>query len=151
MRERLAAGGFVLLVGDSAAGKSRTAFEAVSTLPGHVLICPANRDALGVAVDRAAAERGCVLWLDDLERFLGAGELTPVQLGRLLTGSGHHRVVMATIRAAEQARITAGPPGNDAGRQTARDIRLVIGQAHSIRVLGAILSEHVSAGWRRSA
>jgi hypothetical protein len=137
VRERLAAGGFVLLVGDSTAGKSRAAFEAVSTLPGHVLICPANREALGVAVDRAAAERRCVLWLDDLERYLGAGGLTPEQLGRLLTGSGHHRVVVATIRAAEQARITAGPPGNagnDAGRQTARDIRLVIGQAHSIRV-----------------
>jgi hypothetical protein len=47
VRELLAAGGFVLLVGDSAAGKSRMAFEAVSTLPGHVLICPASRDALG--------------------------------------------------------------------------------------------------------
>lgn len=134
VRERLAAGGFVLLVGDSTAGKSRAAFEGVGTLPGHVLICPASREALGVAVDRAAAERRCVLWLDDLERFLGTGGLTPVQLGRLLTGSGHHRVVVATIRAAEQARITTGPSETDADRQTARDIRLVIGQADSIRV-----------------
>ena len=134
VREWLAVGGFVLLVGDSTAGKSRAAFESVSTLPGHVLICPVNRAALGVAVDRAAAERRCVLWLDDLERYLGADGLSPEHLGRLLTGSGHHRVVVATIRAAEQARITAGPRGNDAGRQTARDIRLVIGQARSIRV-----------------
>ncbi|HEX6518772.1 MAG TPA: tetratricopeptide repeat protein [Streptosporangiaceae bacterium] len=135
VRERLAAGGFVLLVGDSTAGKSRMAFEAVSTLPAHVLICPANREALAVAVDRAAAERRCVLWLDDLERYLGAGGLTPVHIGRLLTGSEHHRVVIATIRAAEQARVTAGLVGKDApGAQTARDIRLVIGQAHSIRV-----------------
>jgi hypothetical protein len=132
VRELLAAGGFVLLVGDSTAGKSRAAFEAVSTLPGHVLICPANREALGVAVDRAAAERRCVLWLDDLERFLGAGGLTPEQLGRLLAGAGHHRVVVATIRAAEQARITAGPLGGDA--QATRDIRLVLGQATSIRL-----------------
>jgi tetratricopeptide (TPR) repeat protein len=134
LRESLAAGGFVLLVGDSTAGKSRAAFEAVAALPGHVLICPVSREALGVAVDRAAAERRCVLWLDDLERYLGADGLTPEHLGRLLTGSGHHRVVAATIRAAEQARITAGPSGSDTGRQTARDIRLVIGQARSIRV-----------------
>lgn len=133
VRELLAAGGFVLLVGDSAAGKSRAAFEAVvCTLPGHVLICPASREALGVAVDRAAAERRCVLWLDDLERFLGAGGLTPEQLGRLLEGAGHHRVVVATIRAAEQARITAGPLGGEA--QATRDIRLVLGQARSIRL-----------------
>ena len=132
LRELLAAGGFVLLVGDSAAGKSRAAFEAVSTLPGHVLLCPASREGLAVAVDRAAAEHRSVLWLDDLERFLGAGGLTPERLGRLLAGPGHHRVVMATIRAAEQARITADAPGGDA--QAARDIRLVLGQSSSIRV-----------------
>ena len=51
LRERLAAGGFVLLVGDSTAGKSRAAFEAVrGTLADHVLICPSGRDAIAVAV-----------------------------------------------------------------------------------------------------
>jgi tetratricopeptide (TPR) repeat protein len=134
LRERLAAGGFVLLVGDSLAGKSRMAREAVSTLPEHVLVYPATRDRLSVAVDRAAAERRSVLWLDDLELYLGAGGLTPAQLGRLLDDSEHHHVVVATIRAAEQARITTGAPGNDAGRQTARDIRQVIGMATTIRI-----------------
>lgn len=61
LRERLAAGGFVLLVGDSTAGKSRTAFEAVSaTLAGHLLIAP-SRGAIAVAVERAAGERRCAL------------------------------------------------------------------------------------------
>jgi tetratricopeptide (TPR) repeat protein len=151
LREWLSASGFVLLVGDSTAGKSRAAFEALSTLPRHVLVCPEDREALGVAVHRAAAERRCVLWLDDLERYLGAGGLTPEHLGRLLTGSGHHRVVLATIRAAEQARITASPPGNETGRQTARDIRLVIGQARSIRVArmftGAELARASATDW----
>jgi tetratricopeptide (TPR) repeat protein len=134
VRESLVPGGFVLLVGDSTAGKSRAAFEAVSTLPEHVLICPRDRKALGVAVGWAADEPRCVLWLDDLERYLGADGLMPEHLARLLSGPGHHRVVVATIRAAEQARITADPPENDIGRQTARDIRQVIGQARSIRV-----------------
>jgi membrane protein YdbS with pleckstrin-like domain len=76
LREQLAAGGFVLLVGDSTAGKTRAAFEAIAvTLPGHLLICPADRDAVAVAVTRAAQERQCVLWLDDLERFLGTAGL----------------------------------------------------------------------------
>ena len=118
LREQLAAGGFVLLVGDSTAGKSRAAFEAVSgTLTGHVLICPAGRDAIAAAVDRAARERRSVLWLDDLERYLGTGGLTAAQMGRLLTWDGHHRIVMATIRAAEQARLTADISGDDARRQ----------------------------------
>ena len=101
LRERLAAGGFVLLVGDSTAGKTRAAFEAVrGTLADHVLIRPAARDAVAAAVGRAARERRCVLWLDDLESYLGAGGLTAAQAGRLLAGPGHHRVIVATIRAA---------------------------------------------------
>ena len=86
-----------------------------------------------MAVDRAAQERSCVLWLDDLEGYLGAGGLTATQLGRLLSGEGHHRVIVATIRAAEQARITADNPDDDAGRQASRDIRQVLDQAHPIR------------------
>jgi hypothetical protein len=87
LRERLAAGGFVLLVGDSAAGKSRAAFEAVAaTLPGHLLVCPSGRDAAAVAVARAVQARQSVLWLDDLERYLGTGGLTAAQVGRLTAG-----------------------------------------------------------------
>jgi tetratricopeptide (TPR) repeat protein len=135
LRELLAAGGFVLLVGDSTAGKSRAAFEAVSgTLTSHVLICPSNRDAIAVVVERAAQERRCVLWLDDLERYLGAGGLTAAQVGRLVSGQGHHRVIVATIRAAEQVRLIADAPRDDVGRQASHDIRRVLDQAHSIRV-----------------
>ena len=135
LRELLAKGGFVLLAGDSTAGESRAAFEAVTaTLPGHVLICPSGREAIGEAVDRAAQARRCVLWLDDLERYLGAGGLTAAQLGRLLTGEGHHRVIVATIRSAERARLTAEAPGDDAGRQASHDIRQVLEQACPILV-----------------
>ena len=144
LRERLVAGGFVLLAGDSTAGKSRAAFEAVrDTLAGHVLIWPLGRDAIAVAVDRAAQERRCVLWLDDLERYLGAGGLTASQVGRLLTDEGHHRVIVATIRVAERTRITTDAPGDDAGRQALRDIRHVLDQAHLIRVDRMFTSEEL--------
>ena len=136
LRQRLAAGGFVLLVGDSTAGKSRAAFEALAAmLAGHLLICPANRDAVVVAITRAAQARRCVLWLDDLESYLGTGGLTTAQLGRLVSGKGHHRVVIATIRAAEQARVTdESLCGDDAARQVLRDTCQVIEQAYPIRV-----------------
>jgi tetratricopeptide (TPR) repeat protein len=136
LREFLAVGGgFLLLVGDSTAGKSRAAFEAVSgTLPGHMLICPASRDAVEAAVGRAAAAGRCVLWLDDLERYLGAGGLTAARVGRLLSGPGNHRIILATIRAAELTRLTAEVPSDDAARQASRDIRQVLDLARTIRV-----------------
>src|SRR6266851_8942419 len=61
LRERLAEGGFVLMVGDSTAGKTRAAFEAMAAmLPGHLLICPVNRGSVAIAVTRAAQARQCV-------------------------------------------------------------------------------------------
>ena len=136
LRERLAAGGFVLLVGDSTAGKTRAAFEAMAaTLPKHVLVCPSGREAVSVAITQAAQTRRCVLWLDDLERFLGSGGLTAAQLGRLIIGAGHHRVILATLRAAEEARLAdAAADTDDGARDALRDTRQVLDQATTIRM-----------------
>jgi len=136
LRERLAAGGFVLLVGDSTAGKTRAAFEAMAaTLPRHVLVCPSSREAVSVAVTQAAQARRCVLWLDDLERFLGSGGLTAAQLGRLIIGAGNHRVILATLRAAEEARLAdAAADADDGVRDALRDTRRVLDQATTIRM-----------------
>src|SRR6266567_55549 len=138
VHRRLEAGGFVLLVGDSTAGKSRAGFEAMrDTLANHLLIKPGNREAAIAAVKIADRCQRCVLWLDELERYLGTGGLTADQLGSLLAGAGRrHRVIIATIRAAELARITADSSSeDDAARQALRDTRQVIDQAHKILVL----------------
>ena len=136
LRERVASGGFVLLVGDSTAGKSRAAFEAMAAMvPGHLLIRPGSRSALGAAIARAAQARRCVLWLDDLENYLGPGGLSVTQIGRLVTGQGHRRVIIATLRAAEQARLTgANPDGDDSARQILSDVRQVLDQAYAITI-----------------
>ncbi len=136
LRERVAEGGFVLLAGDSTAGKTRAAFEAMTaTVADHVLICPASREAIAAAVGRAAQARQCVLWLDDLESYLGIGGLTAAQVGRLASRDRHHRVIIATLRAAEQARIlTGGASGDETPRQALRESRQVLEQAHLIRV-----------------
>jgi hypothetical protein len=135
LRECLAWGGFVVLVGHSTAGKSRAAYEAMAaTLPGHVLIAPADRASLAAAVGRAAESPRCVLWLNDLENFLGSGGgLTRTQVTRLLSGDGHHRVILATLRAAEERRITEEPAGvEDSARVMNQQARETLEQAHRI-------------------
>ena len=77
LREMLLRDRFVLLVGESASGKSRAAYEAIRELfPGGRLVAPPGRDELPARLDVAMEHPGCVLWLDDLERFLGDGGLT---------------------------------------------------------------------------
>jgi tetratricopeptide (TPR) repeat protein len=114
LRQALAASGFVLLVGDATAGKTRTAYEAMrAVLPGHLFIAPSDLDGVAAAVAAAAGLREAVLWLDDLPLFLGPGGLTRKAIAELMDGPGHHRVILATIRATDESRITAGGAGPD--------------------------------------
>ena len=135
LRRRLVGSGFVVLVGDSSAGKSRAAFEAViAVLPDHVLIVPQNRDAVPAAVSAAEGTRRCVLWLDDLESYVGAGGLTRVGVARLIAGRRTHRVIVATLRAAEEALLTSDAAGEEGGWQSRRDAREALELAHRIPV-----------------
>jgi tetratricopeptide (TPR) repeat protein len=133
LRRRLADSGFVVLVGDSSAGKSRAAFEAVTAvLPDHVLIVPQNRDAVAAALSVAEGTRRCVLWLDDLENYAGAGGLTRVGVARIMAGRRTHRVIVATLRAAEEALLTSDGAGEEGGWQPRRDAREALELAHRI-------------------
>jgi tetratricopeptide (TPR) repeat protein len=136
LRRRMATAGFVLLIGDSTAGKTRTAAESVATaLPAHTLIAPVGRDGLAEAVSYAAQRRESVLWLDDLEGYFGPGGLNRAMISRMVNGTGHHRVVVATLRAAEMARYTEGPTVTDDGaRQLQRDAREVLDLSDPIRI-----------------
>jgi hypothetical protein len=70
--EALGKGGFVLVVGDSTAGKTRLAYEAMrACLPSHVCVSPDGPHSLRAALTAAKVHRPSVLWLDDLERYLG--------------------------------------------------------------------------------
>ncbi len=133
LRRRLADSVFVVLVGDSSAGKSRAAFEAVTAvLQDHVLIVPQNRDAVAAAVSAAEGTRRCVLWLDDLERYVGAGGLTRVGVARIMAGRRAHRVIVATLRAAEEALLTSDAAGEEGGWQSRRDAREALELAYRI-------------------
>ncbi|WHM41113.1 tetratricopeptide repeat protein [Streptomyces sp. BPTC-684] len=67
-------GGLVLVLGESTAGKTRVAHHAVrrcEVLGGYRVLAPDTGPDLVVAVEVVAATAvRCLVWLDDLERFL---------------------------------------------------------------------------------
>lgn len=121
---------FVLIVGDSTAGKTRAAYEAMRcAFPGHRLIQPAGKEALAIAIETARETPTSVLWLDDLERFLGADGLTGAALSGVLDLAGGTRQVLATMRAEEFAKYTGRvasdeSPSRDAIRRGWEVLRL---------------------------
>lgn len=91
LRDELRTGAcFVLLVGSSSVGKTRSAYEGLlAELPGHWLFHP--RDTAELEAFAAAPTPRTVVWLDEIQRYLRAG-LTAATV-RALAGS----VVVGTI------------------------------------------------------
>jgi hypothetical protein len=97
-------GGFLLLVGNSAVGKTRTAFEAVKRKLRGFRLFPASSPgdiALFTQVVQSLEEPRVVLWLDDLERFFGDGGFSASALGELIRNQA---VIVATLRHDEYRR-----------------------------------------------
>jgi len=106
LRGALSQSGFVLLVADASTGKTRTAFEAISkVLPRHVFVAPSSPSNVSAAVRRAAVGRRNVLFLDNLQRFLGPGGITGQSVVDLLDGRRHHRLIVGTLLRAEEGRL----------------------------------------------
>jgi hypothetical protein len=115
--EKWVPGTFVLLVGDSTAGKSRTAFEAMCRVAANQwLLVPAERGSLRALLDTGFNFRDTVVWLDDLERYLGHRGLDTALLRRLLNDPARKVMILATIRAKEYSSLSRGP---DSGRADA--------------------------------
>ncbi|MGW3816340.1 tetratricopeptide repeat protein [Streptomyces sp. NPDC005046] len=139
IEEALRAHRFVLVVGESTAGKSRTAFEAVrAVLPDAEFVVPDPAEPASVRAAVAASRRPhrSVVWLDDVERYLGTGGLT-LSLLRELTGRDGV-VIVATIRAHERARFTdvrtaGAPESRDGARGLGAGLQ-VLAKAHEIRL-----------------
>jgi len=141
LRRALASSGMVLVAGDAAAGKTRTAYEAMTAvLPGHALIAPRGTGDVAAVMAGARAERNCVLWLDSLQRYLGVGGVTSKSIAELLAGDGHHRVVLATLRAAEESRLIAAAEGLPGG-QLMREGQAALDQVDHRIVVDRLFSE----------
>jgi tetratricopeptide (TPR) repeat protein len=117
-------GGLVLIVGDSTAGKTRAAFEAVrAVLPQHRVLAPTSGSDLPPVMETVARFGApCVVWLDNLENYLEPGGLDPALLAELVRLT---TPVVATMRLeayeifSSQVRQVGADYGDIAGRRTA--------------------------------
>lgn len=128
---------FILVVGESATGKSRAAYEAMRRcLPHHRLLVPSAAAPLTELLGVFARTRKCVLWLDDLERYLGARGLTAAMLETMGRDDRSRRYVLATMRTEEFARFAARREKtlDVESRIDMRDGRTLIDQASIVRI-----------------
>lgn len=135
----------LLVVGGSAAGKSRSAAEAVCVrLPNHRLIRPRGPLLSEVAAALPAVGGPCLIWLDDAQGFATTPQLKETL--RELLNAGH--AVVGTMRLAELERLTPrGDVRNPAGDALADDalVRRVDWKVAWSDAEQARLREHVSS------
>lgn len=107
LSECIANGGMLLIVGDSATGKTRSAYEAlVDVAPNHKVLMPPDRhEARAYIAAGLQSRQPCVVWLDDLERYIGPNGVTSQVVAFL---SGSNVTVVATMRS-EHFRSLAWP------------------------------------------
>ena len=131
LTEALKSDTFVVLAGEAKAGKTRTAFEALRQVsPSTPMIVPYEAESLQKIIemvrDLADYQAPAVLWLDDLDRFLNKGTLTPRLVDIALRELGMR--IVATMRSRELIRWKGL---NDV---IARDGQQVLERAHIIKL-----------------
>jgi hypothetical protein len=101
LRKLLAAGRPVLLIGSSMVGKTRMAARVVQDMfADRPIFIPDRKTAL-TALDTAdVLLRGTVVWLDDIDRLIGADGITAGGLRRLADAGN---VLVATVRTRQYA------------------------------------------------
>ncbi|WP_152551931.1 SEL1-like repeat protein [Actinokineospora spheciospongiae] len=124
-------GGLVVVEGDSASGKTRTAAEAARrTLPDRTLVQPRDAADLRAWATTDPAPTDTVVWLDDLERFLVPGGLDQDLLTRLVPAGRTDVLLLATLRS--RARLTLTAAGSQAEAELARRAADVLGPATTV-------------------
>lgn len=103
-------GGFVLLVGTAASGKSRSAYEAIkSLLPQWRMLMPATVADLTELVVSGVALGRTVIWLDELANFLGPGRLTARLMRRLRVDASEPVLIIGSMWPTSYAGLHARP------------------------------------------
>src|SRR5260370_5533409 len=124
LRAELAAkaeqGCFVLRIGGSSAGKARTLYEAVlAALPDWWLVHPGDAEAIHRLAE--APTPHTVVWLDELQRYLGPGAGRTAGRVRCLIQAG--AVLAATMWPDEYSiRIAPRRPGHDDPHRPGREL-----------------------------
>jgi TPR repeat protein len=89
----------VVIVGDSKAGKTRTAFEAIKRLfPDRLLLVPTSPASLSRLADAELRLPESLVWLDELDAFLQADALSVGVYDRLTAKDHGNVVLLGTMR-----------------------------------------------------
>ncbi|MFD2416928.1 hypothetical protein [Amycolatopsis pigmentata] len=100
--------GLIIIEGDSASGKTRTAYEAVfqytKKKKGKRIVIPKDGRTLRDAIEAGYNFKDRIIWLDDLERYLSPDGLDDSLLRVLVSHETSVRIV-ATIRSRQRESI----------------------------------------------
>jgi TPR repeat protein len=117
-------GGFLLLVGPAAAGKTRCAYEAVrSVLPRWRLFMLGDATTLTELVAGGADLTNSVIWLDETQNFLtGPDRLRAATVRQLLADTTNPTILIGTIWPTVYEQLRAPVTRTDSGSDGAEDI-----------------------------
>ncbi|WP_086820200.1 tetratricopeptide repeat protein [Allokutzneria sp. NRRL B-24872] len=135
--------GFIVVVGPSASGKTRSVYEAVrARLSDWRMIIPPTAGDLdelllsGIPLDRS------VIWLDELARYLDPGTLSLRAIRRILAEQNGPLLVIGTMWSADFDRLCI-PPVEDHTRDVNADAAAILRLATRFDLLPAFTeTEH---------
>lgn len=138
-------GCFVILVGGSSTGKTRSLYEAVyEMVPNWRLVQPAETEELLGLKDNPPSRT--VFWLDELQRYLGGHPPLSAECVRALTRK--ENIVVGTLWPDQyDARVVAGQPATD----EADDVRRLLRGATVISVADAFTPEELKTAHGKAA
>jgi TPR repeat protein len=145
-----ATGGFLLLVGEPASGKTRSAVEALRGLPRDWrMYIRSGSTTLQQLIDAGASLERTVIWLDDIHQLLDSDSSDPAHLTatlvrRLLLPASGPVIIIATTWPDRRDRYTRQP--SEGVPDLMSDARSVIEMAQQID----IDAEFSNAEWARA-
>src|SRR2546425_4800920 len=135
---------FILVIGESKAGKSRSAFEAAQRVhPDCQMVVPERKDSLQIVMtlDPPLDLRNSIVWLDDLEGYLGS-DSDGLTVKLLETFEAMNVKVLATMRTTEFEKY--GPD-----QRVTRSIRELLDRSETIRLDTTLSSNELEAARQR--
>lgn len=140
----------LLITGPVLAGKTRLAIEvAREAYPHYAWLRPAEMSVLRSTLPTLSSRGGVLVWLDDLERFLGAGGLTTADLDRV---EDEPVVIIATLSEAAKANIIASEsvePASAAVVSRLPAVQLDVWSPTELSRVEAVLPEELAEPARR--
>ncbi|MFI6409764.1 tetratricopeptide repeat protein [Streptomyces sp. NPDC050548] len=123
LEARSKTGGFVLLVGPAAAGKTRCAYEAIrAVVPRWRLFMPGDAATVTELVSSGADLKQSVLWLNETQNFLtGPDRLKASTIRRLLADVARPVILIGTIWPTTYDQLRASVASADSAENAAEE------------------------------